>query len=86
MNNRRVEVREVGNGLYFELAGKCGEKHCPVCGQLCDVDRNYRGHTSYVEAVADRPTLKDMFTCPSVEEPSHYVAYKLTQPPKLCHE
>jgi hypothetical protein len=79
MKKRRVEAREVGNGLYFELAGRCKEMHCAVCGQLCDVDRNYRGYSSYVAAVADWPTLKDRFTCPSVEDPKHYLAFKLQQ-------
>lgn len=68
-----------GYDIFFAEPGTVSEKHCNVCGALCEARRDVMGPTSFASAMAKRHTLHDQFACPHGGQAWHDRALALVE-------
>ena len=62
---------------YITSPGAFEQLDCPVCRNLCQVERNAPFHPGHIAAMAGIARPHDRFFCPFDRNDWHYTAYKL---------
>jgi len=72
--NMQSKSLEVGWDVILYIPGELKECNCPVCNEIMDIERNWKGYTSYASVMGKIKSVKDKFTCPNAQKLWHQQA------------